>query len=78
MPKHAGEIAEALAKKLGPIAPTAPEDENARLSGFANVKMADYIDGAIEESLQIPSPGFCQASILKDINAHPGHFRRRS
>jgi acyl-CoA reductase-like NAD-dependent aldehyde dehydrogenase len=52
VPRYAAEIADALAKKLGPIAPTAPEDENARLSGFANVKMADYIDGAIEEGLQ--------------------------
>jgi acyl-CoA reductase-like NAD-dependent aldehyde dehydrogenase len=50
--KHGAEIAEALAKKLGPIAPTAPEDDNARLSGFANVKMAEYIDGAIDEGLQ--------------------------
>ncbi len=52
VPKYAAQIADALAKKLGPIAPTAPEDENARLSGFANIKMADYIDGAIEEGLQ--------------------------
>ncbi|MGZ5566107.1 MAG: aldehyde dehydrogenase family protein [Limisphaerales bacterium] len=52
VPKHAAEIAEALAKKLGPIAPTSPEDEHARLSGFANVKMADYINAAIDEGLQ--------------------------
>jgi acyl-CoA reductase-like NAD-dependent aldehyde dehydrogenase len=52
--KYAAEIADALAKKLGPIAPTAPEEETARLSAFANVKMADYIDGAIEEGLQTP------------------------
>ncbi len=52
VPKYAAEIAEALAQKLGPIAPTAPDDENARLSGFANPKMADFIDGSIEEGLQ--------------------------
>jgi acyl-CoA reductase-like NAD-dependent aldehyde dehydrogenase len=54
VPKYAAEIAEALAQKLGPIAPTKPDDENARLSGFANPKMADFIDGAIEEGLKTP------------------------
>jgi hypothetical protein len=53
-PRHAAEIAEALAKKLGPVVPLAATDENARLSGFANVKMAEYIDGAIEQDLQKP------------------------
>ena len=38
----AEEIADALAKKLGPIAPTASDDPEARLSGFANPKMADF------------------------------------
>jgi acyl-CoA reductase-like NAD-dependent aldehyde dehydrogenase len=54
VPKYAAEIADALAKKLGPYAPTAPEDEKAVLSGFANAKMADYIDGAIEQDLKTP------------------------
>jgi len=53
-PKHAAEIADALARKLGPIEPVAPEDENARLSGFANPKMADSIDATIEEGLKTP------------------------
>lgn len=52
--KYAAEIADALAQKLGPYAPTLPEDENAKLSGFANPKMADYIDGAIEADLKTP------------------------
>jgi acyl-CoA reductase-like NAD-dependent aldehyde dehydrogenase len=52
VPKYGREIADALAKKLGPIAPLAPSDENAKLSGFANPKMADFIDGAIEEGLK--------------------------
>ena len=30
----------------------AATDENARLAGFANVKMADYIDGAIDQDLK--------------------------
>ncbi len=54
VPKYAAEIAEALAQKLGPVAPTAPDDEGARLSGFANPKMAEFIDGSIEEGLQTP------------------------
>src|SRR3984957_1020102 len=52
VPKYGAEIAEALAKKLGPVAPLPATDENARLSGFANPKMAEYIDGAIEQDLK--------------------------
>ncbi len=54
VPKYGREIADALAKKLGPIAPTTAEDENARLSGFANPKMAEWIDSAIEADLDTP------------------------
>ena len=53
VPKYAEEIADALAKKLGPIAHTPSDDPEARLSGFANPKMADYIDGQIEDGLKI-------------------------
>lgn len=52
VPKYGREIAEALGKKLGPIAPLSPSDEKAKLSGFANPKMADFIDNAIEEGLK--------------------------
>ena len=54
VPKYGKEIAEALAQKLGPITPNQPEDEQARLSGFANPKMAELIDAAIEQDLRIP------------------------
>jgi len=54
VPRYAAEIAEALAQKLGPVGPTRPDDENARLSGFANLKMADFIDNQIEEGLKTP------------------------
>jgi acyl-CoA reductase-like NAD-dependent aldehyde dehydrogenase len=54
VPKYAAEIAEALAKKLGPVAPVSASDEQARLSGFANPKMAEFIDQAIEEGLRTP------------------------
>jgi acyl-CoA reductase-like NAD-dependent aldehyde dehydrogenase len=54
VPKYGAEIADALARKLGALEPLPPEDENARLSGFANPKMADFIDAAIEEGLKTP------------------------
>ncbi len=54
VPRYGKEIADALAERLGPVMPSAPDDENARLSGFANTKMADYIDGAIDEDLKTP------------------------
>jgi acyl-CoA reductase-like NAD-dependent aldehyde dehydrogenase len=54
VPKYAAEIADALAQKLGPFAPTRSDDPNARLSGFANVKMADFIDAQIEDGLKTP------------------------
>jgi hypothetical protein len=54
VPKHAREIADALAQKLGPIAPLPATDENAKLSGFANAKMADFIDLTIDEGLATP------------------------
>jgi acyl-CoA reductase-like NAD-dependent aldehyde dehydrogenase len=54
VPKYAAEIADALAQKLGPIQPTAPDDPNAKLSGFANTKMADFIDAQIDEGLKTP------------------------
>jgi hypothetical protein len=52
VPKYAPEIAEALARKLGPVTPAEPKDEKARLSGFANPRMAELIDQAIEEGLK--------------------------
>jgi acyl-CoA reductase-like NAD-dependent aldehyde dehydrogenase len=54
VPKYAAEIGAALAERLGPIQPTGNEDPEARLSGFANVKMADFIDASIEEGLKTP------------------------
>jgi len=54
VPKYAAEIADALAQKLGPIVPTRNEDPEARLSGFANPKMADFIDASIEDGLKVP------------------------
>jgi hypothetical protein len=52
--KYADEIAEALAKRLAAIAPTKSDDESAKLSAFANPKMAESIDAGIEEGLKTP------------------------
>ena len=54
VPRYAAEIADALAQKIGPFAPTRADDPNARLSGFANLKMADFIDAQIEDGLKTP------------------------
>lgn len=54
VPHYAREIAEALAKRLGSIEPLPVQDEQAKLSAFANPKMADFIDGSIEEGLRTP------------------------
>jgi acyl-CoA reductase-like NAD-dependent aldehyde dehydrogenase len=54
VPRHAAEIAEALAQKLGPMQPLRADDPQAKLSGFANPKMAEFINAAIEEGLATP------------------------
>jgi hypothetical protein len=52
VPKYATEIAEALAQRLGPILPLPAPDAGASLAAFANPKMADLIDAAVEEGLR--------------------------
>jgi acyl-CoA reductase-like NAD-dependent aldehyde dehydrogenase len=52
VPSYADEIADALARQLGPIVPLPAADENASLSAFANPKMAEGINAAIEEGLR--------------------------
>jgi len=54
VPRYAAEIADALAQKLGPLAPTRNDDPEAKLSGFANAKMADFIEASIEDGLKTP------------------------
>jgi acyl-CoA reductase-like NAD-dependent aldehyde dehydrogenase len=54
VPKYGAEIAEALAGKLGPIMPLSATDENSRLSAFANPRMAEGINAAIEDGLRTP------------------------
>ena len=52
VPKHSVEIADALAQRLGPVAPLPAHDENAALSAFANPRMAEGIEVMIEEGLR--------------------------
>jgi hypothetical protein len=54
VPKYAEEIADALAQRLGPMAPASARDENAKLSAFANPAMADGIEATIEDGLMTP------------------------
>ncbi len=52
VPSHADEIADALALRLADYRPLPPDDPAARLAGFANPKIADWIDAAITEGLE--------------------------
>lgn len=54
VPKYAAEIADALARRLGPVQPSPADAPDARLAGFANPKMADFIDAQIEDGLRTP------------------------
>lgn len=51
VPKYGREIAAALAAELTPMQPRAADDPDARLSGFANPAMVEWIDGAITDGL---------------------------
>jgi hypothetical protein len=53
-PKYAAEIADAIAQRLGPLAPLPADDDQARLAAFANVKLADSIENTITTGLQTP------------------------
>ena len=52
VPRHADEIAEALAAELAAIEPRGAADPEARLSAFANPKVAEWIDGTIDAGLK--------------------------
>jgi acyl-CoA reductase-like NAD-dependent aldehyde dehydrogenase len=54
VPKHADEIAQAVAERMAQIEPKPVADPAAGLAGFANPKMAEYIEASIEEGLKTP------------------------
>ncbi len=51
VPRHGDAIADALARKLAAIEPRSTGDPEATLAGFANPKMAEFMDAAIQEGL---------------------------
>lgn len=52
VPRHAKEIAAALADKMAGIRPSLADDSGARLSAFANPKFAEFIDASIDGGLK--------------------------
>lgn len=52
--RHTEEIAEALAQRMGPIAPLPMSDPNAALAAFTVPGQADAINAQIEEACQVP------------------------
>jgi len=52
--RHAKEIAEALAEKMGPIEPLPPEDPNSKLAAFTVAGMADAVFADIEKDVKQP------------------------
>ncbi len=53
-PRHGREIADALAKRLGPVAPKPLDDPAAELSAFTTPGMAEAVNNLIEEDLKKP------------------------
>lgn len=52
VPKYGDEIAHAISKRLAEIRPLAQDDPEAKLSGFANPKFAEWINEAVEDGLE--------------------------
>jgi acyl-CoA reductase-like NAD-dependent aldehyde dehydrogenase len=52
VPRHADEIAKAVAEKLARLEPKGALDPDAQLSAFANPRFAELIDKAVESSLE--------------------------
>src|SRR5438105_4823193 len=52
--RHAREIAEALAERMGPVVPLPPDDPKAALAAFTVPKQADAISADIDNDLKAP------------------------
>lgn len=52
VPKYGDEIADAVAKRVAEIYPRSQDDPDAKLSGFANPKFAEWINEAVESGLE--------------------------
>jgi hypothetical protein len=53
VPRHADALADAVAERLAAIRPLPPTDERAVLSGFANPRMAEAINAALDQGLSV-------------------------
>lgn len=54
VPRNGREIADALARHLGPVAPRPPDDPEAALAAFTQPESAEAIDAAIQAGLREP------------------------
>jgi len=54
VPRHGREIAEALAERLAAIRPLPADHPDAKIAAFANPRMAEAINGLIEQGLREP------------------------
>ncbi|HWB01474.1 MAG TPA: aldehyde dehydrogenase family protein [Verrucomicrobiales bacterium] len=71
VPRYAEEIAAALAKELLPMVPRATDDPDARLSGFANPAMPEWIDSTITEGLTTPGATDLSATLRSPSSGGP-------
>jgi acyl-CoA reductase-like NAD-dependent aldehyde dehydrogenase len=54
VPRHADEIANALAARLAALEPRPLDDATARLAAFPDASLAERIDGALTAALEVP------------------------
>jgi len=54
VPRHGKAIADAIAKRLGPVAPLGPEDEEAALAAFTVSGVAEQISAMIDSDVDVP------------------------
>ena len=72
VPRHGSSIARALAERLSVLKPLPASDPDAKLSGFANPKMAEWIDGAVTDGLAEAGASDCNAN-LREADRHVVH-----
>jgi acyl-CoA reductase-like NAD-dependent aldehyde dehydrogenase len=81
VPRHGDAIADALARRLAAIEPRSVSDADATLAGFANPKMAEFMDTAIQEGLTTSGRrrsrnGTAPARAASPVTAAPIFFPR--
>lgn len=76
VPRYADEISRAVAERLTEIQPLAADDPEARLSGFANPKFAEWIDEAVASGLKSGGARDVTAEVRGDLDGN-GRFQQR-